>query len=143
MIHSLPSLIATSPLDFLSGDGFELEGTSGTLTPQTMPAHPKVPEKLHGEKEHRQQIARRLNDLIGRAANCCLDVTLNANSTTTTITDARISAFSAVAPLMALGADAAADLDTIWAFSIVNGAVTLIHRNAPGTARTIRFGIFG
>ncbi len=84
---------------------------------------PPVPEYLPDEKEHRRQIARRINTINQGKFNCTVDVTLNPNTGATVISDNRIGYRSAVTPLMALTLSAAAALAVgIW---------------------TIRFGIFG
>jgi hypothetical protein len=111
-----------------------------------------VPEDSPDERNHRKQIARAVNLALLGKFNATADLTLGASTTTTTLTDTRITAFSAIVPAMAMTADAAADLAAgIWVSNITPGlpgagtagSATINHRNNSAVDRTIRFLIIG
>jgi hypothetical protein len=109
------------------------------------PGAQPVPEFIPDGREHRREIARRLNSLLQGKLNAALDVTLAANAASTAITDARIGFYSAVVPAMAMTANAAAELasGTVYVDGIASTTCVVHHRNNAQTDRTIRFLIFG
>lgn len=113
--------------------------------PVTNPNAQPVPELLSDDKEHRRQLARRVNTLTQGKMNVSTDVTLAANVPSTTITDPRISYFSSVIPAMAMTDDAAAELASgnIYVDTLTKGSCVVHHSNNAQTDRTIRFLIIG
>lgn len=110
---------------------------------------PSVPEFMPDEKEHRRQIARGVNGLRKGKMNVTIAVTLNANATTTTLTDARIGITSCIVPAMPTTQNGAialfGNMDTsgIWISNIVTGSCTVNHTSAAATDQNIRFLIIG
>jgi hypothetical protein len=113
--------------------------------PVNNPNAQPVPEFLADDKEHRREIARRLNLITQGKLNITLDVTLAANVASTTITDPRIGFYSAVVPAMAGTKDAAAELATgnLYVDTLTKGSCVVHHSNNAQTDRTIRFLIIG
>ena len=72
--------------------------------------------------------------------NCVAELTLTANTTTTTLTDARISPQSHI-NLAPLSANAAAE--HWWVSAQDNGTATITHANAATTDRTFNVLIIG
>jgi hypothetical protein len=106
--------------------------------------YPTVPEYLADANEHRRQIARKLNTVLGGKVNCTLDVTLATSVTSTTVIDSRIGFYTAISPAMALTANAAADIAAgIYVDTLKKGSAVLHHRNNAATDRTIRLVIIG
>jgi hypothetical protein len=87
-----------------------------------------VEEMLPNEAEHRRKIARLANNLLQGKSNNVIQVTLTPNSTTTTVTDKRIGAYTGLFP-SALTANAAAALSGLYVSAQVNGRATLTHAN--------------
>jgi hypothetical protein len=84
------------------------------------------------------------NNMLQGKVNVTLDVTLTANSATTTISDPRIGGGSAIL-LCPMTANAAAELAAggIYVSSIGKQTATLTHANAATTDRTFRIVIIG
>lgn len=107
---------------------------------------PPVPEFLANADEHRRKIASTVNQLVMGKVNCTLDVTLNAGTTTTTVSDARVFYTSAIIPAMALTFNGATDIAGgiyIPLATIKKGSAVVYHRADIATDRTIRFVILG
>lgn len=86
----------------------------------------------------------KINQLLRGKLNVTLDVTLTANSATTTVTDERISVFSFIGwePLTAhAAAEIAAGGMYVDKTTQVNGALTITHANNAQTDRTFRIAI--
>ncbi len=109
------------------------------------PGFQPVPEFLIDDKEHRRQIARRLNLVLQGKLNAALDVTLTANAASTTIEDPRIGYTSTVVPAMARTAQAAAELASgnLYVDTLISGSCVVHHSNNAQTDRVIRFLIIG
>lgn len=112
-----------------------------TQNPNAQP----VPEFLVDDKEHRRQIARRVNLITQGKLNITLDVTLAANAASTTVADPRIGFYSAVVPAMAMTKDAATELATgnLYVDTLTKGSCVVHHTTNAQTDRTIRFLIIG
>lgn len=113
--------------------------------PTTNPNAQPVAEFLVDDKEHRRQIARRVTSITQGKLNVTLDVTLAAGAASTTITDPRISYFSAIIPAMAMTAHAAAELASgnVYVDTLLKGSCVVHHTNNAQTDRTIRFLLIG
>jgi hypothetical protein len=113
--------------------------------PVTNPNAQPVPEFLVDDKEHRRQIARRVNLMTQGKLNVTLDVTLAANAAGTTVRDPRIGFYSAAIPAMAMTANAARELASgnVYVDTLVKGSCVVHHSPSPETDRTIRFLIIG
>lgn len=108
----------------------------------TAPAFPAVPA---APAEWSQMWATRLlsvvNMLVGKV-NCAADLTLAAAAATTTMTDARLSAFS-VLTFMPTTANAATAHSTIYVTGQKTGAATINHANTADVDKTFRVAIHG
>ena len=106
------------------------------------PVVPPVPDHMSptNYSEWLDRIARGLNSVIQGKQNVVIDASLAASTTSTTITDSRIGAFSVILP-MALSAAAVGVLPTLW-FEVDTGSVVL-HHNTDAAARDIRLAVFG
>lgn len=101
-----------------------------------------VAEWLPDANEHRRQLARALNTMLGGKFNATLDVTLTASATSTTVTDPRISAFSALLwmPRTANAATAAAN---IYVTDRKSGSAVLNHASSTDTDQDFTLLIIG
>lgn len=103
---------------------------------------PAVSEMLGDEREHRREMARKINNINGGKVNCTLDVVVTAGATSTPIVDVRISPFCLLST-MAIDANGAADeVAGIYWTNLNNGSATMNHRN-NGSTRTLRVLILG
>lgn len=105
---------------------------------------------LPDEQEHRRSMATAINSILQGKVNCVLSVTLRANQTTTTISDPRIGAFSAIIPAMAQTANGAAAMvagiyvDTILpALGATPASAVAHHASSANTDQNILFVILG
>lgn len=98
------------------------------------------------ESIHRRQISQSVNNLLLGRTNNVLDVTLEASSATTTVTDVRIG-INTVLLLMPTTANASAEIGagTIYVgqSSRVNGRVVITHANNSQTDRTYKVVLVG
>lgn len=101
-----------------------------------------VTEYEQDETEHRRQLARAINRLNGGKFNCTVDLTLRASQTTTTLTDARIGAFSFL-DFMPTTANAATAKANIYVTDRMKGSCTVNHSSSANTDQTFVVGIFG
>lgn len=116
----------------------------------TIVGFPGVPEMLPNERQHRQAIAKKINQLNLAKFNCTLDVTLNAATGATVIADNRVGFSSAVTPLMAMSLSGAVAIAAgIWcdnvrgSFGTTTATITVHHAINAATDQQIRFGILG
>lgn len=118
-------------------------GGGPTLHPHPT-GYPPVPEFMPDDKEHRRQIARRINSLSQGKLNVTIQVTLRPSLTTTPVTDARIGKTSLVVPAMALSPDGAAAIAAgVWVSNILSGSCTINHASNAAIDQTILFLIIG
>lgn len=105
-----------------------------------------VPEFLPNAVDHRRQLAQAINRIMQGKVNAYLDYTIPANTASSTITDARISPYSAIL-FMPLTAHAAAELATgnmyVPTATMNNGSAIIQHTNNAQTDRTFRSIIIG
>lgn len=103
-----------------------------------------APDYEPDEKKHRRRISDSLKGMINGKINCHIDVTLTPSSTTTVITDSRISPYSVLAPSMPLTSDGATAVKNgIWISGLNNGQATANHASNAAVDQTIRFLIIG
>ena len=106
-------------------------------------ARPRVQEDMPDDRQHRRQLAQRMNTTIGGRIDCTLSVTLDANVATTTITDARISLMTAVV-LVPATANAAAEIGAGGLYVVpADGAAVIHHANNAQTDRTFQAALVG
>lgn len=112
--------------------------------------HPGVPNWDGDATRHRRQIAAAVNRHNLGKFNVAVDVTLNANTGATIITDSRIGYNSAISPLMGLTLSAAVAIAAgIWfdgpSIGAGSTASTIVahHNITADTDKKVRFGIFG
>ncbi len=123
---------------------------TSTTTNSQVAGFPGVTVYLNNADEHRREIARVVNRINQAKFNCTVDVTLNANTGSTRITDTRIGFTSAVSPLMGLSLSASLAIAAgIWFDAPIAGVGAtsesiIAHHNITSEAdKKIRFGIFG
>lgn len=104
--------------------------------------YPLAPEVWQNDVEHRRKLAQAANLALGGKMNAVTQVTLTANSATTTLTDRRIGAntFIGFSPLTA---DAAAAQSGLYVSSQINGSATLTHANNAQADRTFNVLLIG
>ena len=105
------------------------------LTNLSRPPDPKTPA-FHGWLI---DLVAKLNTFMNGAL---IDVTLTANDTTTTLTDARIS-LNSVFVWMPTTATAAAAMDAVYASTVTNGTATLTHDNTADVDRIFKVAVIG
>ena len=95
-----------------------------------------VPDFWADEVEHRRKMSLAINAILRGQLNNCVAVTLDANETTTTVSDARVTpeTFAALVPT---SSDAAilVGAGLVWTTTSA-GVVTIHHDSSPSTART-------
>jgi hypothetical protein len=108
----------------------------------TLKGYPLVPEVYPNETEHRRKLAQGANLALQGKMNAVVQVTLAANTTTTTLTDKRIggATFIGFSPLTANAAGALAGL---YVSSQANGTATLTHANTATIDRTFNVLLIG
>lgn len=82
-----------------------------------------------------------VNMLVGKA-NCVADLTLTAGAASTTMIDARLSAFSALT-FMPTTANAATAKPTIYVTDQKKGQATINHANTADVDKSFRVAIHG
>lgn len=83
----------------------------------------------------RRSVEDRVNLILAGKINATKSVTLTAGATTTTLTDARISAASYIG-LMPTTATASAAMDAVYVSARTSGSATLTHDNTADVDRT-------
>lgn len=104
-------------------------------------AFPLPPRDLDDERKHRREIANSLYRVMDGKTNNVLDVTLNAGSATTTVTDARIGTNTAVICVPATANAAAISMP--WRSDLLNGSMTLNHTNDANADKTFKLILVG
>lgn len=109
-----------------------------------IPSYPTVQVANHDEKVHRRQLAEAINRHNNSKFNCALEITLRVSQTTTTISDARITAFS-VLSFMPTTAHAASALANLYVpeTTMKSGQAIINHASSANTDQSFRIGIFG
>jgi phage baseplate assembly protein gpV len=89
-----------------------------------------------------EQLVNAINAVLQGRSNAVGTVTLTAGATTTTITDPRISADSAIV-LVPTTANAAGAIATTYQSTTANGSVVIQHSNTASTDRTFKYVVNG
>lgn len=101
------------------------------------------PRDLEDERKHRRQLALAVDGLMFGRSNNVLDVTVDENQTSTTVTDSRIGV-NTVALCVPTTANAAAIDAPYRDFSSpVNGEMDLIHASDANTDKTFKVILIG
>jgi hypothetical protein len=106
------------------------------------PGYPPISEINPDDVEHRRQIVRAINDILQGKLNATNSITLTANSATTTLTDARISANSYIG-FQPTTANGAAALGGLYVSAQQKGSATLTHTNNAQTDKSFKILIIG
>lgn len=88
------------------------------------------------------QAERTINEMLKGRANNVGEVTLDANTTTTTISDIRIK-LSMTAVLIPRTANAAAAMTNVYISAVADGSITLTHANTATVDRTFDYILHG
>lgn len=113
------------------------------MTATSNPAYQGVAPWIKDESQHRRDMARTINaQLIGKL-NVTTDVTLNASATSTTLVDARIGITTAIIPAMAMTANGAIAVPTVWVDQIKSGSAVIHHASSAAADQKIRFVLIG
>ena len=103
---------------------------------------PKAPDNPEITIEYLRQLANAINLASEGKLNANGEITLDANSTTTTLTNELISANSVI-HLTPTTANAAAVAGSLYPSSQIKGEATLTHANDSNTDKTFKFSILG
>lgn len=101
-----------------------------------------VPRKWGSEQDHRARLADAINNILKGKINAGGELTLTANSATTTLTDIRIGADSVIL-LQPTTANGAAALANVYFGTPGSGTVTINHSNNAQTDRSFRYAVIG
>jgi|TARA_R110001592_G_scaffold93181_1_gene270802 hypothetical protein len=104
--------------------------------------YPNVPISMPDHDLHLRLIASSLNNTIDGKINSTGSITLTANTTTSTLTNARIGENSTIV-FMPTTANGRTALNTLYVSARVNGSATLTHASSGNTDQTLGFTIFG
>lgn len=88
------------------------------------------------------QAERTINEMLKGRANNVGEVTLDANVTTTTISDIRIKQTMTVV-LIPRTANAAAAMTNVYISAVADGSITLTHSNTATVDRTFDYILHG
>jgi hypothetical protein len=88
------------------------------------------------------QVATTINEMLRGRGNNVGEITLTANSTTTTISDIRIKQ-TMTAVLSPRTANAAAALTNVYISAVADGSITLTHSNTATADRTFDYVLHG
>ena len=94
------------------------------------------------EREHLRQLSDKLNATISGGGNNTGDLTLTANASSTTLTDARIG-LTCVIELMPKSLNAVKAKSMIYFGTPKAGSVVIYHPNDAQTDKTFRYAITG
>jgi hypothetical protein len=101
-----------------------------------------VPRTWANVADHVARLADAINNILKGKLNNTGAVTLTANAATTTLTDSRIGAESAIV-LQATTANAAGAVATTYLDAPGNGSVVINHANNSQTDRTFKYAVIG
>lgn len=88
------------------------------------------------------QLSSTVNEMLRGRANNVGEITLTANSTTTTIEDIRIKQ-TMTAVLIPRTANAAAAMTNVYISAVADGSITLTHSNTATVDRTFDYVLHG
>ena len=103
---------------------------------------PTVPLSIPDQGQHLRLVSTSLNNTINGKLNSTGTITLAANATTTTLTDARIGGNSVIlfTPTTSNGATANANL---FVSAKASGTATLTHASSSNTDQTFDYVVIG
>lgn len=101
-----------------------------------------VPRSWNSIPDHLARLADAINNMLRGKLNNGGEVTLTANSATTTLTDIRIGSESVVL-MQPTTANAAGALSGLYFGTPGNGTVTINHANDANTDKTFRYAVIG
>lgn len=101
-----------------------------------------VPRSWHDAKDHLARISDAINNILRGKTNNGGELTLTANSATTTLADIRIGADSVIL-LQPTSANGAAALSGLYFGTPGDGSVTINHANNAQTDKTFRYVVIG
>lgn len=109
----------------------------------TQKGYPLAPPTLPDEKQHRRVLAQTVNQAMAGKLNAVTQITLTPNSTTTTVTDARIGAYTFFG-FSPLTPDAVtAQISGLHVSSQANGTATLTHASSASVDQTFNLLLIG
>lgn len=103
---------------------------------------PNVPPVHADDVEHRRQIAQSINLIMDGKINAVGEVTLDANTTTTTFTDLRIGVDSVIL-LMPTTVTAGVAQAVGLHITTTKQSATITHNNSADTDKTFRYAVLG
>ena len=109
----------------------------------TVATYPVAPPDSPEDRRHRRELAQSLALAMQGRTNNVLDVTLNENATSTTVTDARISAFSVPICIPVTANAAAIAMPYRVTGTAANGSMVLVHANDANTDKTFKVVLVG
>ena len=101
-----------------------------------------LPRSWSDEKDHRARIVDAINNILKGKLNNGGELTLTANSATSTLTDIRIGIDSVIL-IQPTTANAAAALANVYFGTPGDGTVTVNHANNAQTDRSFRYVVIG
>ena len=101
-----------------------------------------VPRSWHDTRDHLARLSDAINNILRGKTNNGGELTLTANSATTTLTDMRIGADSVIL-LQPTSANGAAALSGLYFGTPGTGSVTVNHANNAQTDKTFRYVVIG
>lgn len=104
---------------------------------------PSVAEYMNDEKEHRRTIASTVNAILEGGLNVLGQVTLGASSTTTTLIDSRITAYSFIWLMPETSNAKTAMVNGIYVTNKTKGQATLNHASNAATDQNFTYIVIG
>ena len=103
---------------------------------------PQVPLSIPDTGQHLRLVSTSLNNTINGKLNSTGSITLTASSTTSTLTDARISGNSVIL-FMPTTNNGRTALNTLYVSARTEGSATLTHASSANTDQSFSYCIIG
>ena len=103
---------------------------------------PTVPLSIPDQGQHLRLVSTSLNNTINGKLNSTGTITLAANATTTTLTDARIGGNSVII-FMPTTANGRTALNSLHISARSSGTATLTHANSTNTDQNLSYCVIG